>query len=898
MNDPEPQNITGLWPALKRALAPPPIPPGGGLPAWRERILYTMLAPALALGLVALSLAIPMRLEQGDHGVLAIDLAAIFIALMVFFVRSLPYRIRAGSVVLAIFVIGVALLGTLGPSSSGPLCLLTFVVSAAVLLGFRYAVAAATLNILTMAAITWLIHSGSLPWAASYADSMRHWLVLALSFVALNIAAALSIALLTRGLGSALRQEQETTAELARERTRLQEEVEERLRAEEAVRASEEKYRLVAENVSDNIWIIGLADMSYSFISPSVKQLLGYSVHEAMGLELEEVMTPESWDRALGVIAEELKRDGQPGVDPDRSRYMEVEGVRKGGQVIWVEASVRFLRGEDGQPVSMLGISRDISQRKAAEETLRQSERNYRDLFDSISDLIFTQDLEGRFVTVSQAITSIFGYDPGEMVGRKASEFMLPKHHQAYQGDYLDKVQREGSTQGLSIYIDKHGEEHYIEYSSTLVRPTEGEPYISGSGRDVTERIKTQGKVKELQEQLLQSQKMEAVGTLAGGIAHDFNNILAAILGYGELVMDDLDTNHPARDNLLQVLKAGDRAKHLVLQILSFSRQNDEGQIPVEMAPLVNEALELARASLPATIEIEAQVGAQGESVLADPTRMHQVLMNLVTNAFHAMRETGGLLSISLERVELNGQAAAGHAQLKPRAHLCLSVSDDGHGMDSRVLERIFEPFFTTKDKSEGTGMGLAVVHGIVKSHGGDITVESAPGAGSSFRVYLPILDLEEQPGRRPGPAASLPGGRERILLVDDEEAIVDLAKQLLQRLGYRVTTRTSSSQALETFREHPKDFDLVITDYTMPRLTGLDLAREMLAVRPQVPIIICTGYAGQLSAESVTQAGIRRLVQKPFVLHEVARAIREVLDGSAPQGPQEDPRPPGPRPL
>jgi len=340
----------------------------------------------------------------------------------------------------------------------------------------------------------------------------------------------------------------------------------------------------------------------------------------------------------------------------------------------------------------------------------------------------------------------------------------------------------------------------------------------------------------------------------------------------------DISRGLPNKDRLEQILKSGLRAKDLIQQILSFSRQSGRERKPVQIGSLIQETTKLLRATLPTTIEIALEVESETGTVLADPIQIHQVLMNLCTNAAHAMREGRGILKVRLERVDLDENSAARYAELSPRAYNRLSVIDTGEGMDPDTLERIFEPFFTTKGTGEGTGMGLAAVHGIVKAHDGTITVNSEPGKGSTFHVYLPLMETETEE-EAPGEKQPLPTGWEHILFVDDEEALADIGRQQLERLGYQVTCRTSSSEALELFKARPGEFHLVITDQTMPVMTGVDLTKEILSVQPDVPIIICTGFSAQISSQRAEEIGVKRLLMKPLVIRELAVAIRDVLD-------------------
>jgi signal transduction histidine kinase/ActR/RegA family two-component response regulator len=382
--------------------------------------------------------------------------------------------------------------------------------------------------------------------------------------------------------------------------------------------------------------------------------------------------------------------------------------------------------------------------------------------------------------------------------------------------------------------------------------------------------------------QMQQVLKLQAIGTLAGGIAHDFNNILFPIIGYTELAMDDVAEGSPTRRNLEEILKAANRAKDLVQQILTFSRQNDRERKPIRVQVIVREALRLLRASIPKTIDIVADLDEDCNAIMGDPTQIHQVLMNLCTNAYHAMQTTGGTLDVRLTETNIGYEETVKRIGIKMGPHLHLSVRDEGVGMEPSVVERIFEPYFTTKEPGKGTGLGLSVIHGIVKNHGGFVTVESTPGKGSTFHVYLPTLedvntDIEEEVN------PEMTGGSERILLVDDEPQIVDMEKQMLERLGYRVTARSSSIEALETFSRQPDQFDLVITDMTMPQMTGDRLARRLWDIRPDLPVILCTGYNEMISEDKAAAMGIRKFLLKPVDKDEMAVAIRAALNSSLP---------------
>ena len=405
---------------------------------------------------------------------------------------------------------------------------------------------------------------------------------------------------------------------------------------------------------------------------------------------------------------------------------------------------------------------------------------------------------------------------------------------------------------------------------------------LAAAFNDVSESLrKKKAENLELEMQLRQAQKLESLGTLAGGIAHDFNNVLSPIFGFTEMAMEDTAKNNEIYDNLQEVLNAAIRARDLVKQILAFSRQDKSEVMPLKAHLVIKEALKLLRASLPTTIKITSRIDSNCRPILADPTNIHRILMNLCTNAYHAMKDRGGELEVCLEETALEPGQIPPTSNLSPGKYVKLTVSDTGAGMDDVTRQRIFDPYFTTKPQGEGTGMGLSVVHGIVKSYEGDILVNSELGKGTTFQLFFPRIESDiDMPEISVG--NPLNGGNEKILLVDDEAQITIMMKQMLEHLGYGVTARTSSLEALEAFASKPEKYDLVITDQTMPNMTGDVLAEELMHIKQDIPVIICTGFSEMITEEKAERKGIRALLMKPVVKQELAKTIREVLDGSA----------------
>ena len=517
--------------------------------------------------------------------------------------------------------------------------------------------------------------------------------------------------------------------------------------------------------------------------------------------------------------------------------------------------------------------NRMVLERNKAEAALRKSERNYRELVQNANSIIMRMDTVGRVIFFNNFAQTFFGYSEADILGKNVIGTIVPPQDRAgFDLTQMIKdigVHPERYDSNENENIRRNGERVRVAWKNKAIYDDESRvKEILCVGIDVTEKWK-------LEKRLAQAQKMEAIGTLAGGIAHDFNNILSAIMGYTELSLIDIPRDSAVSNNLKQVLKAAGRAKELVQRILTYSRRREHEMQPVKVNLIVNEALKLLRASMPSMIEINHNIKSN-LAVMSDPTNIHQVIMNLCTNAGYAMRANGGQLAVALADVDLDADFAKEHPGLNPGKFVRLTVGDTGHGMSPEIIERIFDPFFTTK-KGEGTGMGLSVVHGIVKSHGGTLTVDSIPGKGSVFKAFFPAIDSEGVPLNES--ADLMVTGTEHILFVDDEAFQADIAKQMLGRLGYRLTTRTSSVKALELFRNTPEEFDLVITDMTMPHMPGDVLARELISIRSDIPIIVCTGYSDRINADTAGEIGIRELVLKPVVMKDIAATIRRVLD-------------------
>jgi len=629
--------------------------------------------------------------------------------------------------------------------------------------------------------------------------------------------------------------------------------------AEEKCENNETFVNVILENIPDMIFVKDAKDLRFVRFNKAGEQLLGYSKEDLCGKNDFDFFPKDEADFFLQKDREVLETKKPLDIAEEKIQ------TKYNGEKILSTKKIPILDA-NGEPKYLLGISEDITDRKKAEDALRKYEK----IASTSKELMSLLDKNYVYQAVNEAYVAAFQKKREEIVGYSVPDLLGEEVFAKTMKDKLDLC-LSGEEVHYRDWFNYSGfGKRYMEVSYYPYHDDDNS--ISGivvNSRDITRTFK-------LETKLQQAQKMEAIGTLAGGIAHDFNNILFPIIGYADMARDDLPEDSPLQENLNEILQGAKRARELVKQILTFSRQDDKEVKPLKLQFVIKEVLKLSRSTLPSTIQIIQDISKNCGFVMADSIQIHQIVMNMITNSFHAMQDTGGKLEVILKEVELE------HFDLKnktmsPGSYACLTVADTGIGMQKAVLDRIFNPYFTTKGKDLGTGLGLAVVHSIVNSYGGCISVYSEPGMGTTFHIYLPIIKTKLKM-KDTKTIVSCMGGKERILLVDDEEQIVRMEKKMLERLGYRVTVENSSFQALEKFRSEPERFDLVITDMTMPEMTGTELSKKLIEIRPDILIIICSGFSEQINGEKATALGINGYVMKPMIMSALDQKIRNAL--------------------
>lgn len=613
--------------------------------------------------------------------------------------------------------------------------------------------------------------------------------------------------------------------------------------------------------------VVELSSKPTAVFDPEGGIIYANPAHEKLfGLSQLKIGTGKMWNYHPPKAAERLEHELFPALSEGKSWEGEIECITADDLIVPLWMQLEPVQDDSRRMRFVIGQMYDRTEKMGSEEELQLLST----AIEQAAESVIIWDCDGKIRYVNPAFERITGYGKDEIIG-KSPVFLRSGEHASEFYSKIDKTLSDGQIwRGRLINKKKDGSVYECEGSICPVHDKSGKiiHYVSVR-RDVTDKT-------DLEKQMRQAQKMEAIGTLAGGIAHDFNNILTAIMGNAELAHHIADKSNPARKYVGEILKAGERARELVKQILTFSRRSETGSSEIKISPIVKEVLKLLRATLPTTITIEEDLDQDIGFILADPIQIHQVLMNLCTNAFQAIGKKDGVLRVELKNITADSEIQKFNPNLKGN-YVRLTVSDTGSGMSPETMGHILEPFFTTKPVQVGTGMGLAVVHGIIKNHGGEIVVTSKPGKGSIFHVFLPevrkSVTIEDK-----ATTSSLPRGNERILLVDNDMQIVEVCRRMLEFLGYSVEIRTDSVRALEIFRKEPDKFDLVITGYTMPVMTGTALATEIAAIRPGIPVILLTGYPDVASSSDVKAVGFRGVMQKPIMVSALSKIVRNAL--------------------
>lgn len=656
-----------------------------------------------------------------------------------------------------------------------------------------------------------------------------------------------------------------------------------RVKAENALRESEEKYRFIVEKSLAGIYII--QDGKFRFGNTRFYRMLGYD-------NPEEILNQPFWTTVHPQDRDTVKERGlkRERGEPVTSHY-HFQAVKKDGSPIWLELlaeRVSFLN----RP-AIIGTILDQTERKKAEDALKESEQHFRDIFDNISDIIYTHDMDGRLISVNRATCLMLGYSEDEIIGFPLWKSLPPRHQHLFYDNYISKLEKKGVADGVAVFLTKEGHKRYIEYRSSIVTREGQEPSVRGSARDVTDRIYAEREMKNLEEQLLQSQKMEAVGTLAGGIAHDFNNILTGIVGNLDLALHKTSPGHNLHRYLKTALTASERARDLTRHLLTISRKTDPQKEPMDIRDTIQETVGLLRQTIDRRIMLKAQFSRDLCQVQADATQMSQVLMNLCVNALDAIerdiRNQDGVtpaktknhqILISAENRVVSEKETIPSPSSTAGPYIVISVTDNGCGMTEETAGRIFEPFFTTKPMNKGTGLGLSTVYGIIKQHNGWVNVESLPGRGSTFHIYLPAIVQRDLARKAIVQENGIPTGHETILLVDDEDMIREFGQEFLEELGYRIILAKDGKEAIQVYEQNRHQIDLTILDMVMPHLSGQEVLDFFLDITPQAKVIISSGHFHTSSPHQRLESRPNiTYMAKPYHLNELAVTIRQLLD-------------------
>lgn len=664
--------------------------------------------------------------------------------------------------------------------------------------------------------------------------------------------------------------------------------VTQRLEAEWIIQKNERHLRLITDNIRDIIWTMDF-NLQFTYLSPSVLHITGFTPEQVMKVPLKSLLPPEPDMMLEQMLSKELNQElareasGEP-IDKNKTVSFELQILRKTGEYFWAENRISFNRDENGKPFEIVGVTRDISERKKAEEALRESEKRYRMIVENMSDAIATLDLNLQYTYQSPSIERITGYSLEDLKNLSARERLTPESGAMVEKLLAEAMNNESQrrsrrfrTQTLEVEAyHKNGGTVWLEITANFTRGENGE--VTGiliTSKDISERRKTAQEKEKLEKQLAQAQKMETIGRLAGGIAHDFNNMLSVILGYTDLAKLHLPNNHPVLDDIAEIKKAAIRSRDITTQLLAFSRKQIISPKVIDLNEMITHTNKALVSLIGEDIHLTCHLEDHLQMVRIDPTQIEQILMNLAVNARDAM-PGGGMLTVATKNIRADDYYCERHEGLTPGHYVCLSVSDNGTGMDQEILQNIFEPFFTNKETGKGTGLGLATVYGIVKQNNGVINVYSEPGYGTTFNIYLPATTMEKNVQKEPEKELALTG-KGNILLVEDDPMVLKITEGMLECLGYDVIVAETPMDSIAICENPDIDIDLVITDVVMPVMSGKELRNKLVEIRPDIKVLFMSGYPANIIAHhGVLEEGVL-FIEKPFTLESLAAKVAEV---------------------
>lgn len=841
---------------------------------WREQVLRILLRGLAVLAPLVYLPSVLMALREDMPGVAVLDTVAVLGVLALYFRESLSFQSRAGALMAIFYALGVGLLVTVGSVSQ--IYLLGFAVMTTLLLGLRAGLTATALNGVTMLAVGALGHAAP-SMAVTFRDSLTAWVVITVNFLMVNALLVGTLGAIITALERAVSRVSETRDELARERTdliatnaALAAEVAERARAEALLQESEARYRSLFDANPQPVWVYDVENLRFLEVNGSAVGHYGYSRSEFLTMTIADIRPSEDVPRLHEVVA----RSGDTG--------SETTGIwrhrRKDGSIIQVEITSHMIEFLGRR--ARLVLAHDVSDRVRAEAVLQETSARLHGVLDHSPLLIGLLDLEGRYILANRSLAAALGREVHDVEGCLLDELVAPQQAAEFAAS-LAEIR--ASRAPLTVRDELDAGDDRRAYSTVLFPLFDADGQVTSIGSialDITSQVRTEAERGRLEAQLIQAQKMEAVGRLAGGVAHDFNNMLGVILGYTEMLLAAPDTPESICNDLEQITAASRHSAELTRQLLAFARQQTIAPEVLDLNSTVAAMLRMLGRLIGEDIELVWSPAEDLWPVHMDPAQIDQVLANLVVNARDSIGATG-TITISTACIEIDEEYCSVQADFVPGEYVLLSVADNGHGMDRATLDRIFDPFFTTKPQGKGTGLGLPMVYGIVRQNHGFVHAYSEPGHGTTMRIYLPRHQGVAETGAATRPRHSVPTGSETVLIVEDEQALLALIIRQLERLGYMVLAASTAAEALQIAAEHPGDIDLLITDVIMPAMNGLDLRQRLLEIRPDMKSLFMSGYTADIIAgHGVLDEGIHFLA-KPFTLAEVAAKVRTALSAS-----------------